>query len=43
MDMEMQDSECSEDYDEDPFFQQSGQAFFAQRQQNMRDAILADK
>ena len=43
MDVEMTDSDCSEDYDNDPFFQQSGYAFFAQRQQFMKEAILADK
>jgi hypothetical protein len=43
MDVEMTDSDCSEDYDNDPFFQQTGYAYFAQRQQLMKEAILADK
>ena len=33
MDEEMHDSDCSEEYDTDPFFQQSGRAYFKQMQE----------
>ena len=33
MDEEMHDSDCSEEYDTDQFFQQSGRAYFKQMQE----------
>ena len=43
MDAEMEDSDCSEEYDSDPYFQQSGHAFFQQLQRLKQELILADK
>ena len=43
MDEEMHDSDCSEEYDTDPFFQQSGRAYFKQMQELKQQLILADR
>ena len=43
MNTEVGDSDCSEDYDSDPFFQQSGLAYFKQQQELKQQLILADK
>ena len=39
----MHDSDCSEEYDTDPFFQQSGRAYFKQMQELKQQLILADR
>lgn len=43
LDAEMGDDDCSEDYDDEPFFQQSGLAYFKQMQELKQQLILADK
>lgn len=43
MDADMGDSDCSEEYDTEPFFQQSGLAYFKQMQELKQQLILADK
>ena len=39
----MHDSDCSEEYDTDPFFQQNGRAYFKQMQELKQQLILADR
>ena len=43
MDADMGDSDCSEEYDTAPFFQQSGLAYFKQMQELKAQLILADR
>ena len=43
LDADMQDSDCSEDYDTDPYFQETGQAYFERLGKYQQERILADK
>lgn len=43
LDADMGDDDCSEDYEDDPFFQLSGQAYFNQLSELKQKCILADR
>lgn len=43
LDADMQDSDCSEDYENDNFFQQTGMAYFKQLEKFQQEQIQANK